>query len=166
MFPEADVPVIQLALDAGKSYDDHFALGAALAPLRERGVLIVGSGNVVHNLRRVDWSQPEAAFDWSERFDEEARLLMTSDPASVARLADHRDHALAVPTPDHFLPLLYIAALAAAAGDKADVLVGGYAMGSLSMTAYSVGAATRPSPRGPAPPVLPTGDVPPADTNT
>ncbi len=139
MFPRADVPVVQLSLHAERSYEDHMALGAQLAPLRERGVLIVGSGNVVHNLRRVDWSRPDAGFDWAQRFEEASRAAMTSSPTDVVGLRDHPDHALAVPTPDHFLPLLYVAGLAAAAGEPADVLIDGYAYGALSMTSYTVG---------------------------
>lgn len=167
MFPDADVPVLQLAIDAGKSYDEHVALGAALAPLRDQGVMIVGSGNVVHNLRRVDWSQPDAGFDWAQRFDGAARAVMTEAPGDVARLAEHPDHALAVPTPDHFIPLLYVAGAAAASGQGADVLVEGCAMGSLSMTAYTVGAAPVADHGGGPPPVLPlVDDTPPDDTNT
>jgi len=139
VFPDAEVPVVQLSVDASKSYEAHFELGAALAPLRRQGVLVVGSGNVVHNLRRVDWSRPGEGFDWAHRFDDEARARMTSDPASVPGLADHSDHDLAVPTPDHFVPLLYVAGLAAAAGAKPSTLVDGYEMGSLSMTAYTTG---------------------------
>lgn len=164
VFPDADVPVVQLALDATKSYAEHLDLGRRLAPLRERGVLVVGSGNVVHNLRRIDWSRPEAAFDWARRFGEEAVGLLTTDPARVVDLEGHPDHDLAVPTPDHFLPLLYLAGLAAESGTPAEVLVDGYAMGSLSMTAYTVGAAElRPDGHGGAA-GLP--DVPAEETNT
>jgi 4,5-DOPA dioxygenase extradiol len=167
-FPEADVPVLQLAIDATKPLAHHFDLGAALAPLRERGVLIVGSGNVVHNLRRLDWSRPEHGFDWSHRFDEAARELLTSDPSRLPSLVEHADYAAAVPTPDHFLPVVYLAGLAAAAGGPADVLVDGYAMGSLSMTAYTLGCgAMRTSSETEPAPVLPDPRVvPPESTNT
>jgi 4,5-DOPA dioxygenase extradiol len=139
MFPDADVPVVQLSIDATKPLDHHVALGAKLAPLRERGVLVVGSGNVVHNLGGMDGSRPDAGFDWAHRFDDAARELMTSAPGEIAALAEHPDFPSAVPTPDHFLPLLYIAGLASAAGKPADVLLDGYGYGSLSMTAYTVG---------------------------
>ena len=139
-FPDADIPVVQLSINAQESPDYHLALGASLAPLRQRGVLILGSGNVVHNLGRIDWARPDAAFDWAERFDQAARSVMTTSPGDVAGLVNHRDYALAAPTPDHFIPLLYLAGLAAATGEVTDVLIDGYAMGSLSMTSYTLGA--------------------------
>src|SRR3954447_22626975 len=139
MFPDADIPVVQLSLNAELPFEYHLGLGAQLAPLRERGVLIVASGNVVHNLRQVDWQQPDGGVDWAHRFDDEARSLMTGAPHDIVALRQHRDFADAVPTADHFLPLVYIAGLAAAADSTADVLVDGYAYGSLSMTAYTVG---------------------------
>ena len=146
-FPDASIPVVQLSIDATKGVDYHLDLGARLAPLREQGVLIVGSGNVVHNLRRIDFSAPDAAFDWAERFDEDARALMTSDPSGTTGLSSHQDWPAAAPTPDHFLPLLYLAGLAAAAGRPAAVLVDGYAYRSLSMTAYTLDAPPLPAPR-------------------
>jgi 4,5-DOPA dioxygenase extradiol len=162
-FPDADIPVVQLSLNATKSFDHHLALGADLAPLRERGVLVVASGNVVHNLRRIDAAQPDGGADWARRFDDAVAELMTTDPAGLPRLREHEDFARAVPTPDHFLPLLYLAGLASATDDTAHVLVDGYAMGSLSMTAYTLGCHSLES-EGPAP-ALPFPDVPPDETN-
>ena len=139
-FPQADIPVVQLSLDARKPLDWHLQLGAKLAPLRERGVLVVGSGNVVHNLRAIDWKQTDAGFDWAQRFDTDAREIMLTRPHDAPSLASHRDYRMAVPTDEHFLPLLYLAGLASAAGKNTDVLVDGYAMGSLSMTSYTLQA--------------------------
>jgi 4,5-DOPA dioxygenase extradiol len=99
----------------------------------------MGSGNVVHNLRAIDWKQPDAGFDWARRFDEHARQVMTERPGDAASLVAHRDYAMAAPTAEHFLPLLYIAGAAAAANAPAQVLVDGYAFGSLSMACYGVG---------------------------
>ena len=78
-------------------------------PLRDRGVLVVGSGNVVHNLGRIDWAAPESAFDWNRRFDDDVAELLTSAPAELAGVESHADYALAHPTPDHLIPLLYLA---------------------------------------------------------
>jgi 4,5-DOPA dioxygenase extradiol len=135
-FAGADVPVVQLSIDRTRDLDFHVELGARLAPLRERGVLIVGSGNVVHNLGAIDWGQPERGFDWAQRFDESGRALLTERPGEVASLRNHADYAKAVPTPDHFIPLLYIAGLAAADGRGLSSFAEGYAYGSLSMTCY------------------------------
>jgi 4,5-DOPA dioxygenase extradiol len=166
-FPNADIPVVQLSINAERPLEYHFELGARLAPLRERGILIIASGNVVHNLRHIDWSQPDGGFDWAHRFDDAARDHMTASPAAVLSLHDHPDFANAVPTPDHFIPLLYLAGLAEAAGSTADVLVDGCAYGSLSMTAFALNAKTpQRTPFAHAAP-LPSPDlVPPDDTNT
>ena len=167
-FPAADIPVVQLSINAERPFEYHLELGAKLAPLRRQGVLIVGSGNVVHNLRAIDWSRPEGGFDWARRFDEAAREHMTGSPEDVAALRDHPDFHLAVPTPDHFIPLLYIAGLADAEGSSAEVLVDGYTYGSLSMTAYTLDAhcLAQPHANAAAAPLPDPGIVPPNDTNT
>ena len=170
VFPDADVPVVQLSVNAEKTVDEHLELAAALAPLRRQGVLVLGSGNIVHNLRAVDFGLADEGFDWAHRFDDAARELLTTDPGAVGALVDHPDFARAVPTPDHFLPMLYLAGLAAAAGEPAEVLVDGCAAGSLSMTSYGIGL------RVPSPPAAGASGaaeifpdpavVPPDDTNT
>jgi 4,5-DOPA dioxygenase extradiol len=141
MYPDADIPVVQLSVDGSKPPEYHVELGRALEPLRRRGVLVVASGNVVHNLRRIQWNDPEGAFDWAIDFDETARRIMGTDPGAIASLFDHPHFALAAPTPDHLLPLFYVAGMAAAAGTTTSVLEGGYAMGSLSMTSHVLAAA-------------------------
>jgi 4,5-DOPA dioxygenase extradiol len=139
LYPEADIPVVQLSINALKPLDYHLDLGRRLAPLRERGILILGSGNVVHNLRRIQWDNPDGAFDWAERFDDAVAEQLSAEPADILKVAEHADYEQAVPTPDHFIPLLYIAGVAAAASETMNPLVRGYAMGSLSMTCYGVG---------------------------
>ena len=138
LYPEADVPVVQLSINALQPFDYHLELGSRLEPLRERGILILSSGNVVHNLRLVDRNRPEEGADWAHRFDGAAMHLMANDPWSIVKLQEHPDFARAVPTPDHFIPLLYTAGIAAAEG-RAQPLIKGYSMGSLSMTSYNVG---------------------------
>jgi len=139
-FPDASIPVVQLSIDAGKPIDYHMNLAAQLAPLRERGVLIVGSGNIVHNLAGMDWNIPDEGFDWAERFDADAKELMLTNPTELPSLDSHRDYKSAVPTPDHFIPALYLAGLAGAtASPNTEVLLDGRAYGSMSMTAYTLG---------------------------
>ena len=138
MFPKADVPVLQLSINAELPFDYHFSLGAQLHALREEGVFVLASGNVVHNLRLIEWNLAGQGTDWAHRFDDDVRAVMTGDPATLARLSEHADYRLAVPTPDHFLPLAYLAGLAAAANRPTRTLVDGYEMGSLSMTAFEL----------------------------
>jgi 4,5-DOPA dioxygenase extradiol len=167
VFPRADVPVIQLSINGTKDLAYHLDLGARLAPLRERGILIIASGNVVHNLSRMDRSMSEGGFDWAVRFDEAAREIMTTRPADVLSLRQHPDYERAVPTPDHFIPLLYLAGLAEAAGRLPRILVEGYALGSASMTSYTLDCDCEAPARGASSTSdpLPDPDVPPDQTN-
>jgi len=168
MFPRADVPVLQLSIHSGQALDDHLALGARLAPLRERGVFILASGNVVHNLRRIDFARAEAGEDWALRFDEAVNKVMTTDPAALGEVLRHPHFALAVPTPEHFLPLAYLAGLCRAAGAPATAFAEGPTMGSLTMTSYLLGGAVPRVAGGPAgAAALPDPEqVAPEQTNT
>ncbi|OCH80948.1 4,5-DOPA dioxygenase extradiol [Gordonia sp. UCD-TK1] len=142
-FPDASVPVLQLSLNAFKDYEHHYELGRRLAPLREQGVLIIGSGNIVHNLRAVDFAKRDSGFDWAHRFDDAAREVLLDKPSNVLSLDGHPDFDKSVPTPDHYLPMLYIAGLA---GDAPlDLLVDGHAAGSISMAAYTHGLDVEPT---------------------
>ena len=162
LHPAADVPVVQLSINALKPLDYHLELAARLAPLRDRGVMIVASGNIVHNLGLIQWNRPDEGFDWAHRFDDAVAEQLATDPTAILKVTEHPDFARAVPTPDHFTPLLYLAGLAT--GESVDAIVRGYAMGSLSMTCYGLGtglglAAEREGAAG-----LP-GGVPPEQTN-
>lgn len=138
MFPAADIAVVQLSVDAGATTAQRVALGAALTPLRDQGVFILASGNVVHNLAMMTRHEPDTALDWNTAFDDRAREIMTTDPIDIVTLHEHPAFSLAAPTPEHLQPLDYIAGLAVAAETTAEVLVDGPVMGSLSMTSYIV----------------------------
>ena len=164
LYPEADIPTVQLSINALKPIEYHLELAARLAPLREKGVMIVASGNVVHNLQRIEWSQPDAAFDWAERFDDATARQLADAPGDILKLIENPDYELAVPTPDHFIPLLYLAGLAAESGECTEQLVRGFALGSLSMTCYGLGAAVNLDGHGSAAASIPEG-VPPEQSN-
>lgn len=138
LWPTADVPVLQLSIDAQKPIDRHLEIGRALEPLRHKGVLIIGSGNVVHNLGMIDWSNTDGGATWAHVFDDATREVMVNDPAQLGSVLALPEVRAAVPTPDHFLPLAYIAGIAEAAGVSARTLVDGFTYGSLSMTSYVV----------------------------
>jgi 4,5-DOPA dioxygenase extradiol len=154
---------VQLSINALKPLSYHLELGARLAGLRDRGILIVASGNVVHNLRQVLWDRPDAAFDWAVRFDDAVVAQLEEAPGDILKLTEHPDYELAAPTPDHFIPLLYLAGAAAHEG-RAQALVRGYSMGSLSMTCYGVSAALDLAEHAQGAASLPP-DVPPDQTN-
>lgn len=142
LLPAADVPVVQLSLDAGLAPAEHLALGRALAPLRDEGVLILGSGNLTHNLRHAfgAWHRGDAAAPpWAVAFDEAAaRATSERDEAWLLGALDGEAGRLAHPTPDHWLPLLYVAG-AAGPSDPISSPITGFDMGSLSMRSILVG---------------------------
>lgn len=132
MYPEADIPVVQLSIDMTKSYQEHYAIGQKLRELRKDGVLIIGSGNVVHNLRLVDWNRESGGFHWADEFDEYIKdCILKTDHKGVM------EHPMspAVPSTDHFLPLLYVLG-ASNIIDQIEVFNEARVMGSLSMTGY------------------------------
>ena len=137
VFPQADVPVVQLSIDARLAAAEHVEIGRRLAPLRDEGVMIVGSGNVVHHLGRISWGREGFGEPWAIEFDEAVRELAESDdPARVIDVLGRPDAHLSVPTPEHFLPVAYIAGLASAANRPLRTLVAGCEMGSLSMRSF------------------------------
>ena len=137
VFPEADVPVVQLSINTNLSAQDHVAIGRSLAPLLADDIMVVGSGNIVHNLGMIEWGATGKGSVWAEEFDAEARRILTGEnPSEIISLLDHPHARKAVPTAEHFLPIAYIAGIAEASGKTLDVLVGGCELGSLSMTSY------------------------------
>lgn len=141
VFPAADIPVVQLSIDERQPPSFHLDLGKRLAPLREDGVLIVGSGNLVHNLETYAWGKGGVApYDWAVRFEQRARDLISK--GEEARLAAYetmgRDARLSVPTPDHFLPLLYVLGVRRK-DEPVQFPVEGVDGGSVSMLAVRVG---------------------------
>lgn len=140
MYPDADVPVLQLSIDMSEPPAFHFELGRTLRSLRERGVLIIGSGNIVHNLRLIDWHQPQQGFDWAVEFDEwvKERLLQKDFKAVTEDFMKTTAGRLSVPTPDHYLPLMYVLG-AADEKDDLNFEFEGCDMGSISMRCLSLG---------------------------
>ena len=137
-FPAADVPIVQLAIDATKPASFHHALGARLAPLRDEGVLIAGSGNVVHNLGTMGRGGG-APYDWAVRFNDYVRGAIES--GQHQRLIDYPkagpDARLAVPTPEHYLPLLYVLG-AQGPGESAQIAIDGLELRSIGMLSVRV----------------------------
>ncbi|WP_075183056.1 4,5-DOPA dioxygenase extradiol [Pantoea sp. 1.19] len=142
MYPEADIPVVQLSMDVTQPALCHFQLGQRLAALREQGVMLVASGNVVHNLRRVVWQEPAAPWPWARAFEAfvSASLDWQGEAAAhpLVNFMQHPDAALANPSAEHFLPLLYV--LGSRGRDEAiSVPVAGIEMASISMLSVQVG---------------------------
>lgn len=136
LYPDADVPVLQLSIDGTKSITEHIELGRALSPLRDAGIMIIASGNVVHNLGMIDWGAEGQGAPWAHEFDDQVRQIMTTAPGELSRAETFDTYGLAVPTPDHFWPLAYLAGLADAAGATCRTLIEGCELGSLSMSSY------------------------------
>lgn len=141
VFPEADIPVVQLSIDETQPAAFHYEVGRRLSPLRDEGVLIMGSGNIVHNLHAYAWGRHAVEpLEWALRFDTQAReLLLAGDNAPLVNYEKlGRDAMLSAPTPDHYLPLLYVIALRRE-GEAVSFPVEGFDGGSISMLSIQIG---------------------------
>jgi len=141
VYPEANIPVVQLSINETRTASHHFEIGRKLAPLRDEGVLIIGSGNLVHNLHTYAWGgHPRDPYDWAVRFELTARQMIVAGENKP--LINYEmlgpDAALSVPTPDHYLPLLYVLA-ARQEGELVRFPVEGVDGGSISMLSVQVG---------------------------
>ena len=140
MYPEADIPVIQMSLDYYQNPQYHYDLARELAALRQKGVLVIGSGNMVHNLRDVDWSKPNQGFDWAiEANSKFKKLILDNDHKQLINYKSlGREVELSIPTPEHYLPLLYALALKTEK-DEVSFFNDKCVMGSLNMTSVKIG---------------------------
>ena len=137
MYPEADVPVVQLSIDTSRPGRHHYELARQLAPLRDEGVLVMASGNIVHNLRQFDFRDP-TPLAWASRCDAEIRAHVVAGRHDALMVyPTHDEGRLAVPTPEHYLPLLYAIALQQP-GERAEFF-SARVLGSISMTSVLIG---------------------------
>ena len=137
MYPEADVPVVQLSMDTSRPGRHHYELARQLAPLRDEGVLVMASGNIVHNLRQFDFRDP-TPLAWASRCDAEIRAHVVAGRHDALMVyPTHDEGRLAVPTPEHYLPLLYAIALQQP-GERAEFF-NARVLGSISMTSVLIG---------------------------
>ena len=140
MYPDADIPVVQLSIDGTQPAEYHYELGRKLAVLREQGVMIVASGNVVHNLRMVRWQGESSPYPWAESFNQFVRdnLNYQGDNHPLINFMQHEGAALSNPSPEHYLPLLYV--LGSWDGkEPISIPTDGIEMGSLSMLSVQLG---------------------------
>jgi len=139
MYPKHDIPVVQLSIDGTLTMNDYFEIGKQLQSLRDEGILIIGSGNIVHNLRQVDWNNVGGGSALADRFDLYVKnAILHHDTDLVIHDEKSPDGAYAVPTPDHYAPLLYVLG-ATTPDDPIQVFNEKRTMGSLSMTSYLIG---------------------------
>jgi 4,5-DOPA dioxygenase extradiol len=143
LYPNADVPVIQMSIDHFQTPQYHYDLAKELAALRKRGVLIIGSGNMVHNLRMVAWDklrEPEYGYDWAlEAREKMKKFILTNDHKSLIHYSSQgRPFELSIPTPEHYMPLLYTLALKKE-NDTVSLFNDKPVGGSLTMTSVKIG---------------------------
>ena len=139
LYPNADVPVVQMSIDYSQTPEYHYQLAKELVLLRKKGVLIIGSGNMVHNLRMIDWDQPGSGFDWAVTANDRLKkFIADNDHDKLNHYSGlGREIALSVPTPEHYLPLLYILGLQAE-NEKVSFFNDKIVLGSMSMTSLII----------------------------
>jgi 4,5-DOPA dioxygenase extradiol len=150
VYPKADIPIVQLSIDETKPPSFHFEIGRKLAQLREEGVLVVGSGNLVHNLHAYAWGRHiQDPYDWAVRFEDEAKQMMLAGEYKPLIEYEHlgADAMLSIPTPDHYLPMLYVLATKQPR-EKITFPVEGVDGGSISMLTVQLGGARVAPKRG------------------
>lgn len=139
MYPKADIPVLQLSIDYTKPFEFHYKLGKELKFLRENGILLIGSGNIVHNLRLLNWQMPNAGYDWAiEANDNVKSFVINNDVNSlIGNGLTGKDIKLAIPTPEHYIPLLYILATKSE-NEQIEFFNDEPVYGSLTMTSFII----------------------------
>ena len=139
LYPNADVPIVQLSLDGSLSAEAHYALAKQLAPLRDENILILGSGNIVHNLRFIDWDAGAAPLPWATEFNQffMSQILAKQHPPLLDWQGAGDAARLSIPTPEHYWPALYPLALQGS-GEEVEIITNGIEMGSISMLSFLI----------------------------
>jgi 4,5-DOPA dioxygenase extradiol len=139
LYPQADVPVVQLSLDGSLSAKEHYTLAKQLAPLRDENILILGSGNIVHNLRLIDWDSEADPLPWATDFNQffMSQMLANQHPALLDWQGAGDAARLSIPTPEHYWPALYPLALQGS-GEQVEIITNGIEMGSISMLSFLI----------------------------
>ncbi len=139
LYPRADVPVVQLSLDGSLSANEHYTLAKQLAPLRDENILILGSGNIVHNLRLIDWDAGAEPLPWATEFNQffTSQILANQHAPLLDWQAAGDAARLSIPTPEHYWPALYPLALQGS-GERVEIISNGIEMGSISMLSFLI----------------------------
>ena len=139
MYPNADIPVLEMSMDYTKPPQWHYELAKELSQLRQKGVLIIGSGNIVHNLGIIDWRNPDGGFDWAEEANEKLKshILNNEHQQLINYESLGAEMKLAVPTPEHYLPLLYVLGLKNE-NERVSIFNDKRTMGSISMASVKI----------------------------
>jgi len=139
LYPNADVPVVQLSLDGSLSANEHYALAKQLVPLRDENILILGSGNIVHNLRLIEWGSDAAPLPWAIEFNQffMSQILANQHLSLLDWQGAGNAARLSIPTPEHYWPALYPLALQGS-GEQVEIISNGIEMGSISMLSFLI----------------------------